>query len=683
MAEVQSVPLLECPWNALRGGNWTAAVQACETVLARGCADADTLRALAIGLWKLEDSSSAIHALQRAVSAYPGDADSWSDLGVLQYERGDWPAAAESFAASLRLRPANLTALHGRAESLFSLQRCAEAMPLFEQCMQMAPDRMSFAISLGHCLIAEGRLPEAADIAQQCWQVEKTEKPLLLMALLEHRQLRLDAVLALTEAAHSINPDSFETCGRLALARWDCGDLEGAVDAREAALTHKPVNRSLHTNLTWLSLHDPDQTAQTLREIHRAAALAWSGKIETCKDHWNAPDIGRRLRIGYLSGEFIDKTAAAYFLGSWLKHQDRKNFESFYYISRQTPAANTGGFQRMADHWCNVWMLTDAQIADLVREDAIDILVDLSGHYEDNRLAVFVAKPAPIQVSFPNYPGTTGVDQIDYIFTDQWTTPDGCEHEYVEHPFRLPGGYLAYDLGIEAPSCGPLPALANGYVTFGLLQRPGKYHSLFWDAVANILHRVPRSRLLIHFTSSDLDEDVSAQRQRFRTLVEGRGINPNRLVFRGARPLLDHLRVVAEADIALDSFPYNGQTTTCDCLWMGVPVISLRGSSHVARVGEGLLERIGLRDLSANSIEQYVATAVRLANDFDRVSSLRDGLRARSREHLANGRRLAREIEAAYRFMWKKWCESASRDIVKQHEPLAARRQQRSPNQSG
>ena len=272
-----------------------------------------------------------------------------------------------------------------------------------------------------------------------------------------------------------------------------------------------------------------------------------------------------------------------------------------------------------------------------------------------NRLPLFAQRAAPVQATFPNYPGTTGVSEIDYIFTDIWTTPNGCDAEYAEQPWRLPSGYLVYREA-QVPVT-PLPALGNGYVTFGMFQRPGKLHAGAWDAVARVLRAEPSSRLLIHFSSVELDEERGPHKRRMLGLLEQRGVSADRVSFRGNRISPEHLALIGEADIALDSFPYNGQTTTCDCLWMGVPVVTLRGSTHVSRVSQGLLERVGLGRLAAADPDGYVDAAAGLARDLEGLAQLRGALRQTMRDRsLTDGRRLAAEIEDAYRGMWAGWC---------------------------
>ncbi len=651
--------LLNEAWKELRTKNWQRAIDLTESVLADDPANNDAARALAIGLRSQGAAAAALQVLEHSSQLHPDDPYTWSDLGALRYEAKDWTGAADAFRACLKLRPDDLAALHGLAECLLRMYRYAEATLAFEACRRLAPERLSFARSLCHCLAETGRLSEAESLIQDCLARDpNASSSLLMLAAIRHRQFRLDDELQLTQAAAALDPHSFAACARLALANWNCGNLEQALAGRERALATGPTDPNLLGNLTWLALHDPNQSGESLLRVHAAAAQT-GGRQAGPSFHSNSPDPARRLRIGYLSGEFTSNPALC-FLASWLQHHDRTTIETFYYMSRACSPAASAECRSLAGHWRDVWGLDDHQLADRIRKDRIDILVDFSGHFDDNRLGVFFQRPAPVQVAFPNYPGTTGVEQIDYVFTDAWTTPAGCENEYAEKPYRLPYGYLAYRPSVEMPPATPLPALQNGKVTFGMFQRPGKYHARVWNTVASVLDSVPDSQLLIHFESVDLDGEASAQRQRLMELLRLRGIDPQRLLFRGARSLAGHFQVIAETDIALDSFPYNGQTTTCASLYMGVPVVTMRGSSHVARIGQGLLERCGLGFLAGESEAGYVQAAVRLASDLEALAALRQELRARISGPLMDGSRLAKEIEDAYRFMWTQWCETAS-----------------------
>jgi protein O-GlcNAc transferase len=257
---------------------------------------------------------------------------------------------------------------------------------------------------------------------------------------------------------------------------------------------------------------------------------------------------------------------------------------------------------------------------------------------------------------------TTGVPAMDYIFTDRWTCPPGSERPYTEQPLFLPSGYLAYLPPENSMDSIGLPAAANGVVTFGLYQRRAKMNARVWDLASEILHRVPGSRLLIQHGDPRLDDSNSANRNLLLREFANRGIEDNRLRLIGARTHSESLACMAQADIALDTFPYQGQTTTCECLWQRVPVVALTGNYHVARVGSAILHRAGLSDLAPCSSESYVRCAVDLANDLPRLARLRAGMRDRLlNSTLLDGRNLAREIEQAYREVWGAWCRGEVR----------------------
>jgi protein O-GlcNAc transferase len=264
-----------------------------------------------------------------------------------------------------------------------------------------------------------------------------------------------------------------------------------------------------------------------------------------------------------------------------------------------------------------------------------------------------------VQVAYPNYPCTTGCKEIDFFISDRWTTPDeGFERQYSEKEvYRIPSGYVIYMPPENTPGISELPARRNGYVTFGLFQRAVKYSESLWDAIAEILRRTPRSRLLVQHASRDLDEPGTWIRNLITDALGDRGIEAERIDFVGTKGVHEHLEVVSRVDIALDSFHYSGQTTTCASLWMGVPVVSLGGDCHASRVGYALLSRIGLSDWAATSLEEYIQIGVSKARDVEGMDALRAGLRERmARSSVCRPEIVVREIEDGYRWMWRRWC---------------------------
>jgi predicted O-linked N-acetylglucosamine transferase (SPINDLY family) len=344
------------------------------------------------------------------------------------------------------------------------------------------------------------------------------------------------------------------------------------------------------------------------------------------------------------------------FLIPLLRNHDRTQFEVHLYCTESTLQGCAEACCLAADELKDVSGCLESCIAERIRTDGIDILVDFSGHYGGGSLLVAAMRAAPIQVSCPHYPSTTGIPQMDYIFTDRWTCPPGQEHQYSEHPYRLDSGYVVYDPPERARSAGPLPAHDTGSATFGIFQRPAKLSAAVWDAVAEILGRVDHARLLVHHASADLDIADSAARLRIARSLELRGIDPARVLYRGIVPFRVHTQLLSSVDIALDSFPYTGTTTTCDCLWMGVPVVTLAGNTHASRASAGVLMRLGLEDWVACDVQGYIENAVRAAGDLASLAALRQGLRRRVRSSsLVDGARFAKDVEVAYRWMWEQW----------------------------
>lgn len=646
-------------WKAIGDGDWGGAIGTARGLLAQDRSNIEAVRGLAIALWAQGDTEAAIGALEAVVEASPADPLFWSDLGTLYFRRARHLEAHEAYRRSFELDSGSIAALHGCAEALLQMQRPREAMPLIEECLRREPDRELFRLGLVRCLVADNQYEAAEAVIDAQLAVDPRGYGfLLLKAGIASNRSNHHQALELTRAAVAVNPESFEALANLAMACWSAGDSEGAFEAQERALHLTPTSADLHACLLWLTLHDPNRGAAHILALYRASSRFWAGNAPVRTEFKNTRELERKLRVGYLSGEFVMNPAYC-FLACWLQHQDREKFTSYYYMCRPLHSSHTDHYRKMADHWRDVWMLNDVEVAEQIERDGIDILVDLSGHFSGHRLSVFARRAAPVQVAFPHFPATTGVDQIDYLFSDIWTSPLGTESEYSEKLYRLPCGYIAFQLNVEAPEVTPLPAEAKGHLTFGLFQRPGKYHAEMWDAVGAILQAVPDSKLLIHYESAELDREGSPAQEHLLGLLAKRKVDGGRVLFRGARPLAEHLAVLAEADIALDSFPYNGQTTTCDCLWMGVPVINLKGNTHAARVGQGLLERVGLGEFSCTSMAAYRETAIRLSENLDELSSLRRGLRGRAVETLGDGARLAREIETAYKEFWREYVSGA------------------------
>jgi predicted O-linked N-acetylglucosamine transferase (SPINDLY family) len=368
--------------------------------------------------------------------------------------------------------------------------------------------------------------------------------------------------------------------------------------------------------------------------------------------HTNNRDPDRRLRVGYVSPDFREHIVGQNLL-PLLREHDHQQMEIFCYANLVRADALTEQFRRYADVWRSIAGLSDSQAVDLVRHDRIDILVDLTLHMGNSRLVIFAYKPAPVQVTYLGYCGSTGMEAMDYRLSDPYLDPSDSDLSvYSERTIRLPETYWCYGVAGPTPDPSPPPAATTGYLTFGCLNNSIKLSPPARDLWAEILRGVPRSRLIVH---SHPGAHLDAVRERFA----GKGISTDRLEFPSRQAWPEYVRTYGRIDIALDPFPWGGGITTCDALWMGVPVVSLVGRTAVGRGGASILSNVGVPELIARTPEQYVQIATDLAKDLPRLAELRRTLRGRMQASpLMDAPRFARNVEAAYRQMWRNWCEA-------------------------
>jgi predicted O-linked N-acetylglucosamine transferase (SPINDLY family) len=336
-----------------------------------------------------------------------------------------------------------------------------------------------------------------------------------------------------------------------------------------------------------------------------------------------------------------------------LAQHERGGFEIFCYYNLSRKDATTERLRGTADCWREIASMSDDAVADLVRADAIDVLVDLSGHTRYNRLLVFARKPAPVQATWLGYLNTTGLDAIDYRITDRHASPEGLlDAFHSERLLRLPDCQWCYQPPLDCPEVTSAPSKRGAAVTFGAFSSLAKIGPRVITQWCRLLERLPDARLLV------LGLGLSSVREEYLSRFAGRGVAPERIDLHDFQSFRDYLAMHEEVDVMLDTFPYTGGTTTCHALWMGVPVVSLVGSSAPSRGGASLLRAIGLNELVVDTPEQYLDTACDLAGNPGRLSVLREGMRARmSGSPLMDISRFTNHLEQAYRSMWRRWCE--------------------------
>ncbi len=530
------------------------------------------------------------------------------NLGVLVGAQGRWEESIRLLRQAHRAAPHAAAILSDLGKALLEAHRPQQARKVLLQAKAHAATPETL-VRLAKALSLLGDQPAAlaeCEAAGDFLPALRFRAKLLSAAGRHH-----DALALWQPAMDSIVPAHRrpEDLAIYATLNWHCGNTEQSLALAQHFMADRVVTPNFHSMYISARLHSPTETVEAAGQ----AARAW-GRMYAPQP---AP-----LRIGYVTQEF-HRGPAIHFILPLLeaRHRDRFHVTGFHC----GPQRDT--WTRRAARQFDDWQTpsTHAELEAAVRQSNLDILVDLSGHY-GSHLTLFEKRHAPVQITFPNYPGSTGAQHMDYILTDRWVCPPGAEAQYTEQPLWLNSGYLPYRPPLR-PRLSPPPSLATGVITFCLLQRPSKYNDALWDVVAQILHQVPRSQLLLHYSAAELDDPGSLACHRFRANLSARGISPDRLLFRGPLSLKDHWALLSQVDIGLDTFPYNGQTTTCECLWMGVPVVSLRGALHVARVGWQILDRLGCPELVADTAEDYVARAVTLAQDGARLLRYRRGLR--------------------------------------------------------
>jgi predicted O-linked N-acetylglucosamine transferase (SPINDLY family) len=363
--------------------------------------------------------------------------------------------------------------------------------------------------------------------------------------------------------------------------------------------------------------------------------------------------------VGFVSADFSHHPVA-YFMLPLFRAHDRTAF-SIHCFAQSTHADHmTADFKQLADSWDEIAGLDDRTAAHLIRDRSIDVLFDMAGHTLNNRLGVFALKPAPVQISWAGYVGTTGLSAMDYVLADRHQAPPEDGPAYVEKIVRMPHSYVPYAPPAYAPDVAPAPLRANGHITFGAFHNPAKINQPVLLAWAEILRGVPDARLILKFRGLDAE----ANQRRVKAIMGSAGVAESRLTFAGFSPHREFLATYGQVDIALDPFPYSGGVTTCEALWMGVPVVTLRGATFAGRHAAGYLATVGLADLIAENRDAYIKTAIGLAADPARIEGLRTTMRSRlSQSPLLDYDGFARDFATVLRQVWRDTCDAAQRSV--------------------
>jgi predicted O-linked N-acetylglucosamine transferase (SPINDLY family) len=601
-------------------------LQVAERAAALDPSDTLSLNNQGVALQALGRVKEAEQAYRDALERSPDYAQAHSNLGVVLQSSGRKEEAEASYRRAIEIKPEYTQALGNLAALIQELGRAEEAEEMYRRVLALSPDYAEAHNNLGNLLQDQGRLEEALQSYRRTIEIApKHRLAYNNMALALQDQGKLGEALASLTHQIELAPDFAEAQS----ARLRCFNF------------------------------DPKWSPAEICAAHREWAAARADKFRPEREnHANTREPERPLRVGYMSPDFRVHSVA-YFFQAVLGAHDREAFHAICYANAPQKDDMTAHLRELAGDWRETFGKSDDEVAAMLIADEIDILVDLAGHTGLNRMLTFARRPAPVQLTYLGYCCTTGNAAIDYRLSDWHTDPPGQEEFHAETLYRLERGFLCYSAPDSAPEVGPPPSSAKaGMVTFGSFNTLAKVTPEVVALWAKVLAAVPGSRFLLKAKSLS-DE---ATRVRYRALFESHGIEAERIEMQGRiKEKGDHLAAYGRVDIALDTFPYNGVTTSCEAMWMGVPVVTLEGQSHAGRLCASLLHGLELEQLIAADEAAFVAAAKSLAEDGAALADLRASLRGHMEaSELRDGAGLTRAIEAAYRDMWRKWCAGSA-----------------------
>ena len=613
----------------------------------------DALFGLAESLHEQENFDEPISLYRRIIEINPGIAAVYNNLGNALTSKGMFNEAIIAYDKMLELEPTYVDGHLNRATALSLILRFDEAEQAIRHAISLEPDSFSAHFNLANTLQSMQRIDEAIELYKKAIEINPNFAGAYnnLGNTLKDIGRSSEAIAAFQKSL-ILEPETSSIYSNLGTVFSDSNEPQIAERLYRRALEIDPDNISAFSNLLYLQNYISGSEPHKEFQLH----LEWGRRFDKFRRHGNnisrpekpKPDStgSGRIKVGYVSPDF-HKHSVAYFFESLLSAHDKSRVEIYCYAEEIQEDEVTVRLRLQADHWRSIIEIDDYKVAEIIRQDGIDILVDMAGHTNGNRLRLFTHRAAPVQVSWLGYPNTTGLPAIDYRITDAVADPLGAaDNLNAEKLIRLEGGFLCYrpDESLNPP-CDP-PCENRGFVTFGSFNNITKMTVEVIDAWAAILNKVKNSRLLI---KSKLFRDENI-RQKLVSRFTKLGIEDWQLMLVEHSPSYkEHMDLYNKIDIAIDTFPYNGTTTTCEALWMGVPVVTYSGNTHRSRVSHSILSRVGLNELVAISIESYVNIAVELASSMDRMRKIRSELRQAMRQSsLCNAAEFAENIENAY-----------------------------------
>ncbi|MDD3517033.1 MAG: tetratricopeptide repeat protein, partial [Chromatiales bacterium] len=595
---------------------------------------------------------------RRALAIQPDFLDAWYNLGNTLRDAGRIEEAIDAFRQALVRNPRHPAVLNNLAVCELAVDALDAAIEHLDTALELAPEFADAHNNLGNALRRKDDDVGAEASYRKAIAVDPrhADAHWNLGCLLNARGVSQE-VATLFRRVVELDPRHAAAWYNLGSVETDLGRREAGLAAYRQAIACDHERLPQHGNYLYALQSDPRQTAQTILDAHRAWAdvfePVWTSHRRPFDDVDRDPE--RPLTVGLVSAD-LGRHPVGFFLAGVLPHLDRERLRIVAWSSRGKPDEYTERLRAACDVWHDVADLDHAQLAERIRADRVDVLLDLSGHTDGNRLPVFAMRAAPVQATWAGYVGTTGLSTMDWLIADRWHVPPGSEALYTERIMRLPNDYICYQAPDYAPPVAPPPEEQEGRITFGSFNNLIKINPEVAALWTRVLDAVPGSRLLIKYAGGD-----NPDRQAWlRRLFEDAGLAPERLILEGKAPHAELLAAYARVDVALDTFPYAGGLTTLEALWMGVPVITRGdGDRFCARHSVSHLTNAGFPELIAPNADAFVELATALARDRERRTELRNTLRERmAASPLCDGAAFARDLEAAWREMWRNWCEA-------------------------
>jgi protein O-GlcNAc transferase len=652
MAQVTIQQTFELAARLHDSGKLKESEQLCRRILAVEPDHADALHLMGVIAHRNGRGAEAVSFMSRAVAIRPDFPEAFYHLGIALKDAGRMDAAIAAFRRAVEINPRFPEALNNLGNALTGKKEIDAAVMALNQALAIRPEFPEALYNLGNALAAKSDLNGAiaAYGRAAALRPDHADTWYNLGIVLRDTDRPDDAEDAYRRSI-ALRPNFARAHNNLGNALKDQARLTEAIAEYREAMELQPENALLHSNLLYSMQYDDAYDAEALAEEHRVWNQHHAEPLaKLIQPHLNDRAPERRLRIGYVSPDFFSHCLSLFMIPLF-SNQDRKSFELYCYSLVRRPDDVTERIRGYVDVWRPILGLSDAEAAAKIREDRIDILMDMTMHMMGSRLLIFAQKPAPVQLAWLAYPGTTGLSTMDYRLTDPYLDPPGVgDHLYSEKSIRLPNTFWCYDPRNSVLTVNPLPAESRGFVTFGCLNNFCKVNEPTVRLWARVLRGVEKSRMVIL-------SPQGSHRKKLLGLFESEGVDAGRIDLVGLRPRPEYLRHYHGIDIGLDTLPYNGHTTSLDSYWMGVPVVTRVGNTIVGRAGLSQLSNLGLTELVTHTPEEFVRIAVQLANNLPRLAQMRRELRARMEASpLMDRKKFARDVEAVYRQIWRNLC---------------------------